>query len=140
MWKSQLCRHGRLRPRRPSTLSTLLERFHSYFSIDGLALSWHHSYLSNRSQYVKLSDHTFSELRCTSCRGSPWLGPRIPTPHPCLTSLRTSTCLFQDDEPLFCPLPSPSTVSPINLTICGSAQMPLMTCILSIFSTQPAEI
>ena len=36
----------------------LLDRLHSDFGIDGLALSWLRSYLSNRSQYVKLGDHT----------------------------------------------------------------------------------
>ena len=36
----------------------LLDRLHSDFGIDGLALSWLRSYLSNRSQYVKLGDYT----------------------------------------------------------------------------------
>ena len=36
----------------------LLDRLHSDFGIDGLALLWLRSYLSNRSQYVKLGDHT----------------------------------------------------------------------------------
>ena len=36
----------------------LLDRLHSDFGIDGLALSWLRSYLSNRSQYVNLGDHT----------------------------------------------------------------------------------
>ena len=36
----------------------LLDTLHSDFCIDGLALSWLRSYLSNRSQYVKLGDYT----------------------------------------------------------------------------------
>ena len=36
----------------------LLDRLHADFGIDGLALSWLRSYLSNRSQYVKLGDRT----------------------------------------------------------------------------------
>ena len=36
----------------------LLDRLHSDFGIDGFALSWLRSYLSNKSQYVKLGDHT----------------------------------------------------------------------------------
>ena len=32
------------------------------FGIDGLVLSWLHSYLSNRSQYVKLGNHTSSSI------------------------------------------------------------------------------
>ena len=38
----------------------LLERLKSDFGIDGLAFSWLQSYLSNRTQYVKLGNHSSS--------------------------------------------------------------------------------
>ena len=57
-----------------------------------------------------------------------------PILHPCPTSLGTSTCLFTNTliTRAFI-LSSPTTVSPNNLTICVSAQMPLTTGISSIF-------
>ena len=118
-------------------------KIHSDFGIDGLALSWLHSYLSYRSQCVKLGDHTSSSaaLLVRVSQGSV-LGPLSswPIPHLCPISLRTSTCLFTNMwmTRAFIPF-SPTTVSPINLIICASAQMPLMTGILSIFPTQPTE-
>ena len=40
----------------------LLERLKSDFGIDGLAFSWLQSYLSNRTQYVKLGNHSSSPV------------------------------------------------------------------------------
>ena len=51
----------------------LLDRFHSDFSIDGLALSWFRSFLSNRSQYVKLGDHTSLSAALLAVPCSPWV-------------------------------------------------------------------
>ena len=56
----------------------LLERLKSDFGIDGLAFSWLQSYLSNRTQYVKLGNHSSSpvELLAGVPQGSV-LGPLL---------------------------------------------------------------
>ena len=58
----------------------LLERLKSDFGIDGLAFSWLQSYLSNRTQYVKLGNHSSSpvELLAGVPQGSV-LGPLLLT-------------------------------------------------------------
>ena len=60
----------------------LLDRLHSDFGIDGIALSWLRSYLSNGSQYVKLGDHTSpsAALLAGVPQGSV-LGPLLFTTH-----------------------------------------------------------
>ena len=70
----------------------LLERLKSDFGIDGLAFSWLQSYLSNRTQYVKLGKTSSSpvELLAGVPQGSV-LGPLLFTTY---TSPLSNTCNF----------------------------------------------
>ena len=87
--------------------SILLDRLSSWFGIHGTALSWFHSYLSNRSFITSCanSKSTSCLLTCGVPQGSV-LGPLLfslyTTP---LSSILTSTCvshhLYADDTQLF---------------------------------------
>ena len=105
----------------------LLDRLHFDFGIDGLALSWHRSNLSNRSQYVKLGDHTspFAALLAGVPQGSV-LGPMLFTAYTSLLSdiVKNFDVSFHQYATTWAfTLSSPTTVSPNNLTICLSAQV-----------------
>ena len=115
----------------------LLERLKSDFGIDGLAFSWIQSYLSNRTQYVKLGNHSSSpvELLAAVLQGSV-LGPLLFTTYTSPLSniihgFEISFHQYADDTSLF--PSSPATECLINSEICGSAQMQSMIGILSTF-------
>jgi len=44
----------------------LLRRLHGEFGVTGTALAWFQSYISNRSQFVKLGRHSSAPVSCTS--------------------------------------------------------------------------
>ena len=115
----------------------LLDRLHSDFGIDGLALLWLRSYLSNRSQYVKFGDHTSpsAALLAGVPQGSV-LEPLLFTTYtsPLSDIIKNSDVSFHqyaDDTSLYSVLSNHS--DPNNLTICVSAPMSLTTGISSIF-------
>jgi retron-type reverse transcriptase len=57
---------------------TLLNRLETEFGVDGISLSWLRSYLTNRSQFVKLGRHSSKTVAC--CSGVPQgsvLGPLL---------------------------------------------------------------
>ena len=106
----------------------LLERLKSDFGIDGLAFSWLQSYLSNRTQYVKLGNHSSSpvELLAGVPQGSV-LGPLLFTTYTSPLSniihgFEVSFHQYADDTSLFSILSSDSMSDQLrNLRKCTDA-------------------
>ena len=106
----------------------LLERLKSDFGINGLAFSWLQSYLSNRTQYVKLGNHSSSpvELLAGVPQGSV-LGPLLFTTYTSPLSniihgFEVSFHQYADDTSLFSILSSDSMSDQLrNLRKCTDA-------------------
>ena len=106
----------------------LLERLKSDFGIDGLAFSWLQSYLSNRTQYVKLGNHSSApvELLAGVPQGSV-LGPLLFTTYTSPLSniihgFEVSFHQYADDTSLFSILSSDSMSDQLrNLRKCTDA-------------------
>lgn len=85
----------------------LIDRFESEFGVDGAALNWLRSYLSDRLQFVKLGDHSSATQHCAS--GVPQgsvLGPLLFTAYASpvgdlIESQGVSYHQFADDTQLF---------------------------------------
>ena len=108
--------------------STLLFRLHSDFGVSGAALSWIHTYLTDRKQRVTVG-HCNSPVT-TVLSGVPQgsvLGPLLftsyisPLGH-LINSFGVSHQQYADDTQLFISIPSTSRITPINqLESCLSA-------------------
>ena len=133
MWQGQSCRHGRPGPF-GNSLDTidhqiLLERLKSDFGIDGLAFSWIQSYLSNRTQYVKLGDHSSPVELLAGVPQSSVLGPLLFTTYTSPLSniihgFEVSFHQYADDTSLFSILSSDSMYDQLrNLRKCTVQSM-----------------
>ena len=106
----------------------LLERLKSDFGIDGLAFSWLQSYLSNRTQYVKLGNHSSSPVeRLAGVPQGSVLGPLLFTTYTSPLSniihgFEVSFHQYADDTSLFSILSSDSMSDQLrNLRKCTDA-------------------